>query len=130
MYNRLNALQINKNYLTVVSFSARKAKDMPTARLKIIPYYTGIKNLDSFLKEERNPELLWLEILLNDKIKWEKYLKIKEVRKAYQKACIWYGNFKTLIDFYVKREPLKIKKSRVDSKDYRKFLEALNFVSS
>lgn len=103
---------------------------MQRRQLRIIPYYTGIKNLNFFLKEERNLELLWLEILLNDKIKWENYLKIKEVKKAYQKACIWYSNFKTLVDFYIKREPLKIKKARIDLRDYRKFLEALNFVSS
>lgn len=103
---------------------------MQKAQLKIIPSYTGIKNLGSFLEKERKPELLWLEILLNDKIKWENYLKIKEVKKAYQKACVWYSNFKTLIDFYIKRKPLKRIKSRIDLKDYRKFQEALNFVSS
>ena len=103
---------------------------MPRAHLRIIPYYTGIKNLDSFLKKGKNPELLWLEILLNDEIRWESYLRAKEVKKAYQKACIWYSNFKTLIDFYIKREPLKIIKARIDLKDYRKFLEALNFVAS
>lgn len=103
---------------------------MEKAHLKIIPYYTGIKNLRSFLKEGRNPELLWLEILLNDNIRWEDYFKIKEVKKAYQKACVWYGNFKTLIDFYTKRQPLKIKKARIDLRDYRKFLEALSFVAS
>lgn len=103
---------------------------MQRAQLKIIPYYTGIKNLESFLKKERSLKILWLEILLNDSIKWEDYLRTKEVKKAYQKACVWYSNFKTLIDFYIKRKPLKRIKSRIDLKDYRKFQEALNFVSS
>jgi len=74
--------------------------------------------------------ILWLEILLNDDIDWEGYLDIEKVRVAYNKACIWYSNFKTMIENYTGRKPLKIKKDRIDEREYRKFLEALNFVTA
>ncbi|HEX9757928.1 MAG TPA: hypothetical protein VGB26_09015 [Nitrospiria bacterium] len=52
-----------------------------------------------------------------------------EIQSAYQKACIWYSHFKTMVLYSTRRKPLKTKTGPIDEKDYRKFLEALNFVS-
>ncbi len=98
-------------------------------KLKIIPYYTGKKNLEEILGDKKSLSLLWLEILLNDSFDWERFLNIEEVKSAYEKACIWYGNFSNLIENYIKRKPLEIKKGKIDNREYRKFLEALNFVA-
>lgn len=98
--------------------------------LKIIPYYTGKKNLQEILGDKNSLSILWLEILLNDSFDWEDHLDIEHVRTAYEKACIWYGNFKNLIEYLINRKPLKIKKGKIDNKEYRKFIEALNFVST
>lgn len=99
-------------------------------KLKIIPYYTGTKNLLKALKDRKGLEILWLEILFNDTISWQDYLGIKEIKGAYEKACLWYTNFKTLIENHVKRAPLKTRKGKVDNRQYRRFLEVLNFVST
>lgn len=99
-------------------------------KLKIIPYYTGIKDINETLKNEKALNLLWLEILFNDSIDWEKYSTIKDVKESYEKACNWYSNYKTLVENYAHRKPLKVSKSSIDQKEYRKFIEALNFVSS
>lgn len=100
------------------------------ADLKVIPYYTGFKDLKKALKDRKSLGILWLEILFNDVIAWQDYLGIKEVKKAYEKACLWYTNFKTLIESHIKRAPLEIKKGKVDNRQYRRFLEVLNFVST
>lgn len=99
-------------------------------KLKIIPYYTGKEFLEEALKDKRSLNLLWLEILLNDTINWKRYLFNKEIRLAYEKASVWYSNFKSIVESYLHRKPLKIKKERINSGDYRRFLEALNFVIS
>ena len=64
----------------------------------------------------------------NDQIPWEDYLDVPEIKVAYEKACLWYSNFRTMVDNSTGRKPLKILKGKVDDREYRKFLEALNFV--
>ncbi len=98
--------------------------------LKIIPYYTGKKNLGEILGDRKSLSMLWLEILLNDSFDWRSYLDIEEVGIAYEKSCIWYGNFSNLIESSIKRRPLEVKKGKIDNRELRKFLEALNFVST
>lgn len=101
---------------------------MPTT-LRLLPYYTGVKTLDEALKDKRSRGMLWLEILLNDKIEWERLFDITEVKSAYDKACLWYGSFSGLIGGFIDRKPLRRKKGKVDLREYRKLIEALNFVS-
>ena len=97
--------------------------------LRVIPYYTGDETLEEILQRPKSVSLLWLEILFNDKISWEKHLDQTEVKVAYEKACVWYAHFKTMIDGHVGRNPLAIRTGKIDNREYRRFLEALNFVS-
>lgn len=99
-------------------------------KLRLIPFYTKKENLEDALKDKKALNLLWLEILFNDSVDWERFLGIKEIKEAYEKACIWYWNFKTLIEGCTYRKPLKKIKGKVDIREYRKFIEALNFVST
>lgn len=99
-------------------------------RLKVIPFYTGVATLEETLKDKKSLSILWLEILFNDDIEWENYFHIEKVRAAYDKACVWYTNFRTIVESFTGRKPLKIKKDRIDEREYRKFLEALNFVAA
>lgn len=99
-------------------------------KLKIIPYYTGIETLEDAVRLPMARKLLWLEILFNDKLNWEEYLNNIEVKEAYEKACNWYGSFKTIIEGHTKREPLASGKEKIDYREYRRFLEVLNFVST
>lgn len=103
---------------------------MGKQKLRVIPYYTGQGTLEEALKDKRACGLLWLEIIFNDSFDWEKYLNIQEVKNSYEKACIWYSNFKTLIDEYTKRKPLRKAEGKVDNREYRRFLEVLNFAST
>ena len=96
---------------------------------RVIPYYTGDKTLEDVLKSPKSVSLLWLEILLNDGIPWENHLKRPEVKAAYEKACIWYAHFKTMIEGHAGRKPLEIRTGKIDDREYRRFLEALNFVA-
>ena len=100
---------------------------MGKQKLKIIPYYTGKETLREALKDNKSSSLLWLEILFNDDIYW-KGIKYPRVREAYVKACVWYYNFKSLIDSCIKRHPLELMKGKIDSAQTRRFQEALNFV--
>lgn len=98
-------------------------------KLKIIPFYTGHTILQEVLSSERDREILWLEILFNDSIDWEHY-QDPVVKASYDKACIWYWNFKTLIDNFTKRKPLSFKEGKPDLREYRRFLEVINFVTA
>lgn len=99
--------------------------------LKIIPFYTGKKTLSHALKDKKSRDMLWLEILFNDEVDWEKEMAHDEnVKTAYRKACAWYGKFKTIMDAVVKRKPLSPQKGTIEEKEYRKFMEVVNFVSS
>lgn len=88
-----------------------------------------MESLEDALEDKRARDILWLEILFNDSIEWEK-LDSVEIKNSYEKACLWYGNFKTMIHAHVKRIPLEDKKGKIDIKEYRRFMEALNFVSA
>lgn len=97
-------------------------------KLKIIPFYTGKTLLQDIISNRRDREILWLEILFNDTINWEDYDN-PFVKEAYDKASIWYWNFKTLIDNLVKRKPLFFREGKPDLREYRRFLEVINFVT-
>ena len=96
-------------------------------KLKVIPYYTGKKTLEEAVKDDKSKSLLWLEILFNDDIYW-KGIRRPFVREAYRKSCVWYYNFKSLIDSCIKRKPLELRKGKIDPASCRLFQEALNFV--
>lgn len=101
---------------------------MDDVKLKIIPHFTTLATLKNALEDKRGIKLLWLEILLNGDINWEDYCDVPEINTAYEKACIWYTNFRSMIDANVKRPPLRMIKGRVDNREYRRLIEALNFV--
>ena len=104
-------------------------QDMVKEKLRIIPFYTGDETLEEALRNKKGLNMLWLAILLNDCISWELYLEVPEIRMAYDKACLWYGNFKTMIDGFTGRRPLELRRGKIDDREYRKFLEAINFVA-
>lgn len=103
---------------------------MVRSRLRIIPFYTGDESLEAALANSKSLRLLWLEILINESIPWEAYLDRPEVNVAYEKACAWYSQFKTMIEGHAGKRSLPSRKSEVDMREYRILLEALNFVAS
>ena len=98
--------------------------------LRIISSYTGDQTLEEALKNPRSADLLWLEILLNDEVPWEDHLANSRVRSAYEKACIWYSHFLTLVNGHTGRKPLPSRDGSIDMREHRRFLEALNLVTT
>lgn len=97
--------------------------------LIVLPSYTGTKTLDEAFKDQKSLKLLWLEILFNDSIEWEFYLPDPIVRSSYDKASIWYSHFRNMIERVKIRRPLKKVEGDWDEKEYRRFVEVLNFVA-
>lgn len=97
--------------------------------LRVIPYYTGDSTLDEVLNNPTSRGLLWLEILLNGDFPWEAHLDHPQVLAAYEKACIWYGHFKTMIFGRTGRGGLEPRVGKIDEREYRRFQEALTFVA-
>lgn len=103
---------------------------MDSTRLRIIPFYTGDENLDAALANPKSVRLLWLEVLFNGEFPWEEYLDRSEVSVAYEKACAWYSQFKTMIEGHAGKRSLPLRGGKVDMREYRILLEALSFVAS
>ncbi len=101
-------------------------------QIKVLFLYTGktYKNIEDIIKDSTVKDILWMEILINDRIPWEKYLHITVIRRNYKIAGGWYKNFKTLLTICgIKRRPIKSSSEKIDMRDYRKFLELLYHVS-
>lgn len=96
---------------------------------RLLTAYTGVKTLDEALADPQARRLLWLEILLNDRLDSVLDLNAPDVQQAYRKACRWYTSYRSLIETVVKRVPLPADSSPVDQRDYRTFVEALRFAA-
>ncbi len=102
----------------------------PSTPLRILPFYTGVHAVEAALEDPQSRRLLWLEILLNGDVPWEDYRKWPEVEVAYEKACTWYGHYKTMIDGLIGRPPLEHRAGKIDAREIRTFQEAIYFVSA
>ena len=100
-----------------------------TSVLRVLPAYTGASSLEEALRDSRGVRLLWLEILVNDRLNLEPWMNRQEVQAAYEKACQWYTTYRSLIDSVLTRAPLPQRPGPVDFREYRVFAEALRFVA-
>ena len=101
-----------------------------SARLLLLPSYTGVGTIDDALTDPRAARLLWLEILVNDRLDlsaWEHHALIQD---AYQKACRWYTVYKSLIESLLPRRPLPSNPGPIDQREYRTFIEAIQFAAA
>ena len=100
-----------------------------TSALRILPGYTGASSIQEALRDPRGVRLLWLEILVNDRLDLDPWMDRPEIREAYIKACRWYTTYRNLIVSILARRPLPPEPGPVDLRDYRVFAEALRFVA-
>ncbi len=105
-------------------------KPTPSIRpFKLLYSYTGAISIEEVLQNPRAARLLWLEILVNEELDltaWQGHPKVEE---AFQKACRWFTEYRTLVSALISRTPLPHNPGPVDHRDYRTFAEALRFVT-
>jgi hypothetical protein len=106
-----------------------QATPAATSALRLLPGYTGVLSIRDALQDPRAIRLLWLEILVNDRLDLAPWGERPEVQEAYSKACRWYTAYRSLIDSVLTRAPLPADPGPVDPRDYRVFAEALRFVA-
>jgi hypothetical protein len=106
-------------------------RHVPTtaAALRVLSGYTGAASLEEALQDPRGVRLLWLEILVNDRLNLEPWMNRPEVQEAYAKACRWYTTYRSLISAVLVRAPLPRQPGPVDFREYRVFAEALRFAA-
>jgi hypothetical protein len=101
------------------------ASDSPP--LKVLPAYLGTVSIDEALRAKRGRRLLWLEILLNDQLDLTPWQSDPAVQEAYQTACRWYTQYRSLLTDLFHRAPLPADHGSIDFRDYRTFAEAVYF---
>jgi hypothetical protein len=99
------------------------------APLKLLPAYTGCTSLEEALAHPRHCAVLWLEVLFNDQLDEAALVQHPSGKEAYDEACRWYTQFRSLIQFIAPRSPLPGHDGPIDFGQYRTFVEALYFVS-
>lgn len=72
--------------------------------------------------------MLWLEILVNERLDLSRWKFEPDVQAAYRTACRWYTQYRRLITYLLGRTPLPLNPGPIDARDYRAFAEALAFV--
>ena len=98
--------------------------------LKLLPAYTGVESIEEALQFPRAVRLLWLEILVNDRLDIQAWQHTPAVQEAYAKACRWYTSYRSVLNALLSRTPLPHDSGPIDFREYRTFAEALRFVSS
>jgi hypothetical protein len=102
---------------------------LAASALRVLPGYTGAASLEEALQDSRGVRLLWLEILVNDRLDLTPWQNRPDVQEAYAKACRWYTAYRSLIDSVLTRAPLPRQLGPVDFREYRVFAEALRFAA-
>ncbi len=97
--------------------------------LRILPAYTGATSVEQALRDRRAAALLWLEILVNDKLDLSAWNDRPEVQAATEKARRWFTRYRRLIAAVLDRSPLPPDPGPIDPREYRQFAEALRFAA-
>lgn len=95
--------------------------------LTLLPAYLGTTSIGEALRTARGRRVLWLEILVNDRLDLSAWQSEPAVLEAFQTACRWYTQYRRLITYVLNRTPLPSTPGPIDSRDYRAFAEALYF---
>jgi hypothetical protein len=96
--------------------------------LQLLPAYLGTSAIGEAILTVGGQRMLWLEILVNDRLDLTPWQSEPAVQAAYQSACRWYWRYRGLITFLIDRPPLPVDTGPIDFRDYRTFAEALSFV--
>ena len=98
-----------------------------TVSLKLLPAYLGTDSIEAALATARGRRILWLEILVNDRLDLCPWRDNPAMQEVLQTACRWYSRYSRLITFLFNRAPLPLDHGPIDFREYRTFAEALHF---
>jgi hypothetical protein len=98
--------------------------------LVLVPAYLGTHSIDEALHTTRGQRVLWLEILVNERLDLTPWQTDPVVQQAFRTACRWYTHYRRLITSLFDRAPLPPDLGPIDYRDYRVFAEALSFAST
>ncbi len=110
------------------NMSTQPLMQEPVSPLRLLPAYLGTGAISEAIQTERGRRMLWLEILVNDRLDLAPWQFEPEVQVAYRTACRWYTRYRRLMTFLGDRTPLPVDAGPIDDRDYRTFSEALSFV--
>ena len=95
--------------------------------LKLLPAYLGTTSIDDALRTVRGQRVLWMEILVNDRLDLTPWQSDPAMQQAYQTACRWHTQYRRLLTSLFDRTPLPSDPGPIDFRDYRMFAEAVYF---
>jgi hypothetical protein len=101
----------------------------PPPSLRILPAYTGVASIEEAFQDPRAVRLLWIEILVNDRLDPTPWGDRPEVQAALTKARRWFTTYRSVIQSVLHRAPLPPDPGPVDPREYRQFAEALRFAA-
>jgi len=106
------------------------ASHQSSTPLKLLPAYLGTDSIEAALATARGRRILWLEILVNDRLDLSPWHSHPAMQEVFQTACRWYSHYSRLITFLFHRAPLPTDPGPIDFREYRTFAEALRFAYS
>jgi hypothetical protein len=134
LHGPLDSISLRLSILTVLCYTATvtpSGTTPPTApTLRLLPAYLGTSSIEEAVRTARGRRVLWLEILVNDRLDLTPWSSEPAVQAAYLTACRWYTHYRRLITFVLNRAPLPTTPGPIDARDYRTFAEALYFAYS
>jgi hypothetical protein len=95
--------------------------------LRLLPAYLDTDSIQEALQTARGRRILWLEILINDKVDLTPYEQDPRFQEVYRTACRWHTQYRRLITFLFDRRPLPEVPGPIDFRECRTFAEALRF---
>jgi len=78
-------------------------------------------SVEELISNRAGKSILPYEIVFNDDVDWENYLK-EELREYFEKACVIYSNYSYLIK---RKKPLPFVDKKISNEDMRRFFEVL-----
>lgn len=99
----------------------------PEPSFILLPAYLGTTSVEEAVETARGRRVLWLEILLNDRLDLTPWQTDPAVQEAYHTACRWYTHYRRLLTYLFNRAPLPIDFGPIDFREYRTFAEAVYF---
>jgi hypothetical protein len=82
--------------------------------LRLLPAYLDTHSIEEALQSARGRRIIWLEILINDRLDFTPWEQDPAFQEVYRTACRWYTQYSGLIIFLFDRRPLPADPGPID----------------